>query len=105
MSWSRFVTSDIYTFPHVHGGAECCACLFEPVNERTGWRESYRAYSVDEFVAHVEAHIEAGHRVPPGIVDEIRAEWDEFEALAGTFGTEGPAVVLMRRPHIEEGAA
>lgn len=66
MAYARFgKDSEIYLFLHVAGGLCCCACSLGQ-----GWMETFA-----DGVEHVKKHIEAGHKVPSGLI-----EWLEEEA-------------------------
>lgn len=70
MSWSRFGdTSSIYTYEDAQRRMNCCACLLLP--------DSFGTFSTgdaDTFATHIDHHIAAGHRVPDGLADRIRAD-------------------------------
>ena len=43
MAYCRFGDGDVYIFPHVHGGIECCSCsLAEKVT--TIWTKGYKSF-------------------------------------------------------------
>lgn len=69
MSYCRFWdTSDIYLYRSVGGGIECCACLFRPDGG------SERMPFFDEAIAHVQKHIDAGHRVEAHVIPALRRD-------------------------------
>jgi hypothetical protein len=69
MSYCRFSwdDSDVYLYEHVDGFIECSACRFDDP-----W--IVQLNSLDEALAHVAKHRAAGHIVPIGVEDDIRAE-------------------------------
>lgn len=56
MSYARFSAhSDVYVYADARGFITCCRCKLEPVT---------LFKTADEVVAHLELHVDAGHRVP-----------------------------------------
>lgn len=90
MSYARFGWggSDVYVFMHVDGYLTCCGCclqdrvwvddpeypIFEGYLEETGEHVETTFHNTEEMVAHLQIHREAGHTVPDGIEDELRAD-------------------------------
>jgi hypothetical protein len=64
MGWDG---SDLYMFEATGGWIECSACRFDEP-----W--IVQLWSVDEALDHVAKHRDAGHTVPDGLEDDIRAE-------------------------------
>jgi len=106
MSYARFGDdSDIYVYPHVGGGFECCACrlaeltpsiftegyedhpLFgnvEPCENCHGvgcdhcmMPDNTRLNTRSEMIMHIEDHIKAGHKVPEYAIERLRQELEE----------------------------
>ena len=82
MSYCRFSNGDVYMYPHVYGGIECCACCLSG-SSLTFFRRS-------EAIAHLQEHRKAGYIVPDHAFDALRSEIED----------EGDEVVL----DIEESA-
>ena len=58
MSFIRFSEhSDLYIYSHYLGYIECCGCSLY---------QTFKAHSLNELLAHVGEHRQAGHRVPEG---------------------------------------
>lgn len=78
MGWDG---SDLYMFEHVGGFIECSACRFDDP-----W--IVRLDSVDDALAHVRKHREAGHTVVDGLEDAIRQlnPWSTHDS-----GLSGPS--------------
>ena len=106
MSYARFGdNSDVYVFPHVGGGFECCACTLAPLVKSiftegctnnplfgtitpckkcngTGCEHcmlhgSTRLNTRSEMIAHLKDHIKAGHRVPKYAIETLEKELKE----------------------------
>ena len=58
MSFERFSSSDVYMFPHVGGGIECCACFLSLEDEPFPNFKTPR-----EALAHLDRHLEAGYNI------------------------------------------
>jgi hypothetical protein len=71
MGWDG---SDLYMFESVGGWVECSGCRFDDP-----W--IVQLNSVEDALAHVRKHREAGHTVVDGLEDSIRAEnpWQEVD--------------------------
>ena len=66
MSVCRFGDqSDVYVFYSTHGGIECCRCDLLDGNH-------FNAPDEAGMIAHLEAHLAAGHRVPQEAFEELR---------------------------------
>ena len=64
MSYARWSEdSDVYVFLSVDRQFECCACSLGEIHADTA-----------AIVAHLEAHIAAGHQVPADTIDRLRAD-------------------------------
>jgi hypothetical protein len=59
--------NQLYVYWHTDGFIECSGCEFDDP-----WIVSL--HSVDEAIEHVAKHRAAGHVVPDGLEDDIRAE-------------------------------
>lgn len=90
MSYARFGWdgSDVYVYMDVNGYLNCCMCLLQDVE----WVEDEtipifehrlepiepiietRFYTTQGMIDHLAKHREAGHTVPEGIEDELRAD-------------------------------
>jgi len=69
MAYCRFgIDSDVYLFASANGGWECCRCALE---SSSGKAVSLRFYTLNETVSHMEAHREAGHKVPGSVFEEL----------------------------------
>lgn len=70
MSYARFSEhSDVYVFATFGGYVECCACAFGG---------SACLYSAPEVIAHMQEHVDAGHKVPVRLLDEDQYPDDDF---------------------------
>jgi len=77
MSYCRFwSTSDIYLYRSVGGGIECCGCLF-----RDESRDCTNLSTFDEAIAHVQEHIDAGHRVEAHVIPMLRRDMNNGVSL------------------------
>jgi hypothetical protein len=103
MSYARFGDhSDVYVFPHVGGGFECCACglsksvesvftkgckdhpIFgdiEPCDKCGGkgcehcmMPDNTRLNTRSEMIAHLEEHKKAGDEVPEYAIERLKEE-------------------------------
>jgi hypothetical protein len=75
MAWSRFSSSDLYTFPSERStgpSLECCSCWLMPDGD------TFHTATIESFVAHVGHHRAAGHDVPDGLEELIAAEAPEY---------------------------
>jgi len=71
MSYARWSeTSDVYVYAHYMGHVECCGCLLDDSNRAFG--------SAEEVVAHMQEHVEAGHKVPPHLLEARTYDADDF---------------------------
>lgn len=107
MSYVRFgADSDVYVYPHVGGGFECCGCrlaekiktiategckadpLFgdmEPCGKCNGkgcdacmmHGNFPRLQTRSEAIAHLQDHIKAGHKVPDYAIEGLQQELSE----------------------------
>ena len=97
MAYCRFSDADIYLYPAVSGGVECCACplaakvptiftlggefLGKPVSrcerckgkgcESCMMHGDTSGMSWDEAIEHVQAHVAAGHNVPADVLVKL----------------------------------
>jgi hypothetical protein len=79
MAYSRFADSDIYIYSHVGGWIECQACwLNERSDEYSLFSMSEEIYDDKHLIAHVGAHIKAGHDVPQGLLMDILADDERY---------------------------
>ena len=67
MAYCRFSDGDVYIFPHVAGGFECCGCALH----ETSWGCETRL----EMMQHMREHKMAGHRVPYSAIERIAVEF------------------------------
>ena len=65
MSYARFSHADVYVFMNVNGYLDCCGCILG---------DQYAFHSTDAMIDHLAQHRDAGHDVPDGIEDELRAD-------------------------------
>ena len=73
MSYCRWSEeSDIYLFHHYQGFLECCGCALK------GEDLFFHANTRSKMLTHLEAHIEAGHRVPPDAIDRLEEEINDI---------------------------
>lgn len=72
MSYSRFLSYDVYVFMNVGGFLDCCACILA----HGEFGESFRAGNTQTMVNHLKKHEDAGHRIPSGIYDRL---WEDDE--------------------------
>lgn len=59
--------SDVYAFPNCNGDYECCLCALPGGHCMTP--------DVTEFLAHLEQHRQAGHKVPAGVTEGV-LDWE-----------------------------
>lgn len=95
MSYARFSDeSNVYVFPHAGGYVQCCGCSLDDV---------WNYHSAPEVVAHMQAHVEAGHKVPEYLLDPTLYEDGDFVAMCDIFmchkqtGHEGEHTPLSGR--------
>jgi hypothetical protein len=69
VSYCRFGEADVYIFPHIAGGIECCACPLH--TEGLG---SYNFATQEEVLDHIAEHRQAGHYVPEFVDEELKKE-------------------------------
>lgn len=68
MSYCRLSDySDVYLYPDVDGGVMCCFC-------RLNDAERIRLWTLEDTLAHIHAHREAGHKVPTGVEEDVRQD-------------------------------
>lgn len=69
MSYARWGEhSNVYVFAHYLGFVECCACLLgEPEHQ-----------SVESITNHMQEHVEAGHLVPPYLLEQDTYDPQDF---------------------------
>lgn len=74
MSYIRFGEdgSSVYVFLAESGHLECCGCISRE-------HGSFKAYSLGDMLHHLQAHRNAGHRVPRYVDDRLEAEREEIE--------------------------
>lgn len=106
MSYARFSPeSDVYVFPHVGGGFECCACKMGDLVKTvftTGYKNhplfgnvepcqychgegceecmmcgSTRLETRSEMIAHLEEHIKNGDKVPAYAIESLKRELEK----------------------------
>lgn len=89
MSFARFgPESDVYVFPHVDGHFECSMCALED-------KFSFRSKDAAEFVAHLEDHRKAGHKVPEWTAKDVLAyKWDDC-ALTNEVRDDGEDMLIV----------
>ena len=68
MSYCRFGEGDVYVYESILGTFVCDRCKLEA----GGFM--YESKSRSGMIAHLEEHIEAGHDVPAGAIERLRAE-------------------------------
>lgn len=70
MSYARFGEgSDVYVFAHWGGFVQCSGCALDNV---------WDYHSAEEVVAHMRAHIDAGHIVPEYLLDPTLYPDEDF---------------------------
>jgi hypothetical protein len=67
--------SDVYVYLDCGGWLACCACRIEGMSGR--WEH----YSTDAMIAHLRAHIAAGHTVPADVIPALEADRAENDAF------------------------
>ena len=96
MAYARFLEGDVYIFYNVSGGYTCCACLLKA-------REPF--WSTDAIIEHIQAHVAAGHSVPPDTVQCIEYDRAENDAHATAVqagmcaACDGTGTCRAVRPH------
>lgn len=77
MSYARFSeTSNVYVYAHYQGFIECCGCILG---------DDWSFHSIPEIVAHMQAHVEAGHTIPDYLLDPETYDEDDFTAMCGMY--------------------
>jgi hypothetical protein len=90
MSFVRLGTdgSEVYIYDDVDDGPVCRWCAFterlpdytpdeiDPEIWRRRWAPDFATRDLDEMLAHVAKHRDAGHVVPDWVEDVLREEWD-----------------------------
>ena len=72
MSYCRFGSdSNVYLYDAATGGWHCCACWLSP--ERNTW-----LHTLGEVLAHLQAHVDAGHLVPQRAIGYVLEEIAQF---------------------------
>ncbi len=69
MSYSRFLSYDVYVFMNVGGFLDCCACILA----HEDW-ESFQAGNTQTMVNHLKKHELSGHKIPSDIYDNLWAD-------------------------------
>ena len=78
MSYCRWGPgSDVYMFPVVGGGIECCACLLEPESGNSGINNSSMFNTRTAALAHLELHVREGHQVSTHAIRRLQTEIKE----------------------------
>lgn len=67
MSYCRFGEADVYVYPSVMGGIECCAC-------RLNQGESQNLPLRSQMIEHLHEHQIAGHHVPARVFQRLERE-------------------------------
>lgn len=76
MSYCRFsAESDVYVFGTFEGTYECCACSLS---------KHWEHETASDMIAHLEAHMAAGHQVPQYAIDRLQEDRLREEANDGT---------------------
>jgi hypothetical protein len=75
MSYARFGWdgSDVYVFEHSGGFIQCCMCIFSEGDEN--WNTDLK--TAREALAHLDAHVDAGHHVPARTFERMREEYKD----------------------------
>lgn len=98
MAYCRFSDSDIYLYPSVDGGVDCCACRLSP-KVPTIWTKGSELWGTKacsacggkgcdkcmmhgsmvgmtyaEAIEHVKQHIAAGHSVPSEVIESLKRD-------------------------------
>jgi hypothetical protein len=74
MSFARFgPESDVYVYAHVGGFVQCCGCL---LGDFLG--DDWDYHSAADVVAHMQEHVDAGHRVPQHLLSPDTYDDDDF---------------------------
>ena len=82
MAYSRFFDSHIYIYPHVAGYITCAGCWLN--KDKSGlsiFPNSVNITNDDELIEHLEAHAQAGHSMPEGLLDEILRDPERYGIL------------------------
>lgn len=99
MSYCRFSSGDVYMYSHVGGFIECCACSLAPkemsnigdLADALGLTKDDVPELFDDFemnsslqfntrteaLDHLQAHRDAGHKVPEYAFERIRKELND----------------------------
>ena len=86
MSFVRFSEhSDLYIYSHYLGYIECCGCSIY---------ETFEAYNLEDLLAHVAEHRNAGHTVPEGLEEKLKEQvtLDDFKP------SESNPVEMVKQP-------
>ncbi len=90
MAYARFAgNSDVYIFVTPLGLLECCGCSLGEGSEFT---------SAAAMVAHLEAHVVAGDRVPTEVVGELRRDDEENFPPAHVFEPDERGLCVAHWP-------
>ncbi len=69
MSYCRFSEGDEYVYLDCSGYLTCCGCHLDP--------PAWEHHSTADMLAHLDAHRAAGHDVPDGCIEGLKADADE----------------------------
>lgn len=96
MSYARFSdSSDVYIFEHSAGFIQCCGCnLTEPT---TGEYVGFADLATPRLaLQHLEAHIEAGDKVPQVAIDRIKEEFPDLDVEIPPYTPDPAAQARVR---------
>ena len=72
MSYCRFTEdSDVYVFPSVYGGIECCACSLSSPGKNVSFPTQ------EEMIEHLREHQDTGDLVPGYAFERLQREINE----------------------------
>lgn len=74
MAYARFFDSDIYIYPSVLGDICCCGCFL--------YGKSINIENDDQLREHLDQHVQAGHDMPIGLLQEILQDDDRYGAIS-----------------------
>lgn len=78
MSYCRWSEGHVYLFP-TQDAICCCSCLLAPGDANGIWHDDTYLPDKQAALAHLQAHVDAGHSVPEEAFARLLAEITEQE--------------------------
>lgn len=76
MSYCRMSEGDVYMYPSVYGGIECCGCRLEKCEHTVFFKRT-------DALKHLKEHRLQGHVVPQHAFDRLERELTEYGDTGG----------------------